>query len=275
MQSTDMMELTPFSTLIAAMQADNDRFRITLPPDWLQGRTAYGGLSAALCVEATLRAFPDLPKLRSAQFAFVGPATGELHIEPKILRQGKSAAFINADLRGESGLAVRAILCFGAERHLPHDYGKHSMPTAPVLEACPSYFTWPNRPNFMNHFEGRLAAGGAPLAGNPSPKMLVWLRHCDPAATGSIVSLVALADALPPASFASFREVVPISTMTWSFDVFDNDPESQSGWWLVHSTAETIGNGYSAQTAVIWHPDGRPILAGRQNVAIFGKRQGQ
>lgn len=268
----DHATLTGFSTMLGTLAAVDDQFVISLPADWLQGRTAYGGLSASLCLEATLRAFTDLPPLRSAQFAFIGPATGDLRITPKILRQGKSAVFTSVDLEGEAGLAVRATFCFGAGRALPNEYSRYTMPVTPDRESCPSYYTWSPKPNFMSHFEGRLVAGGAPLAGADSPDMLVWLRHRDAAATGTLVSLMALADALPPASFAVFSEGVPISTMTWAVDILDAHPESESGWWLVRSEAETIHEGYSAQTAVIWHPNGRPVMAARQNVAIFGKR---
>lgn len=268
----DQADLTGFSTMLGTLTAAGEEFSISLPADWLQGRTAYGGLSAALCLEATLRAFPDLPPLRSAQFAFIGPATGDLRITPKVLRQGKSAVFSGVDLEGEAGLAVRATFCFGAGRDLPHEYVRYTMPSTPDRDSCPRYFAWSPKPNFMSHFEGHLVAGGAPLTGSASPDMLVWLKHRDAAATGTLVSLMALADALPPASFAVFTEGAPISTMTWAVDVLDAHPESESGWWLVRSEAETIHEGYSAQTAVIWHPDGRPVMAARQNVAIFGKR---
>jgi hypothetical protein len=102
--------------------------------------------------------------------------------------------------------------------------------------------------------------------------MLVWLRHHDASASDDLVRLVALADALPPAAFASLGEAVPISTMTWAIDMLEPAPRSETGWWLVQGTAETIQHGYSAQTTVIWSPDGRPVLSARQNVAIFGRR---
>jgi hypothetical protein len=54
---------------------------------------AYGGLTAAISLEVTQRSFPDLAPLRSAQFAFIGPASGELHLLPHILRPGKSTVF--------------------------------------------------------------------------------------------------------------------------------------------------------------------------------------
>ena len=258
--------------MLATMSAVDDHHTITLPPDWLQGRTAYGGLSAALCVQAALRAFPDLPPLRSAQFAFIGPASGELRLTPRLLRQGKSAAFVGVDLEGDSGLAVRATLCFGAGRELPHDHRLHAMPGTSARASCPDFYAFDQRPNFMAHFEGRLAGGGLPLSGSLLPQMLVWLRHRDTHAPANLVSLIALADALPPVSFATFTEAVPISTMTWSIDLLAPQLDNPSGWWLVRGEAETLSEGYSAQTTVIWHPDGRAVLSARQHVAIFGKR---
>jgi hypothetical protein len=135
--STAPAALTDFSTMMGTLDAAADGFTISLPADWLQGRTAYGGLSAALCLQASLRALPGLPPLRSAQFAFVGPATGELHIRPSVLRQGKSAAFVGVDLEGEAGLAVRATLCFGAGRDLPHEYRRHTMPAIVAILNSP------------------------------------------------------------------------------------------------------------------------------------------
>lgn len=263
--------LSGFTSMMNTMAAEGDQFVITLPDDWLQGRTAYGGLSAAVCMQATQRAFPDLPPLRSAQFSFIGPATGVLRVSPKVLRQGKSAAFVGVDLEGEAGIAVRGILCFGAERNTPMRYDRLAMPNVQAPAHYPKFYVWPRQPNFMAHFDGHLAGGSGPLSGG-DPEMLVWLRHRDDTVTPSIVSLLALADALPPASFGHFTDGCPISTMTWSIDMLDAAPTTDNGWWLVNGIAETIREGYSAQSTVIWNPQGRPILAARQMVAIFDKR---
>ncbi len=271
MDESHASNLTGFSQLLDGLEADGDTFSITLASDWLQGRTAYGGLSAALCLAATLRANPSLPPLRSAQFAFIGPATGMLQITPSVLRQGKSAVFVGVDLTGDSGLAVRATLCFGAGRTLPGEYGGLVFPALRPPDRCPDFYTFANRPNFMAHFDGRLAGGGAALSASARPEMLVWLRHRD-AGVDDLVRLIALADALPPAAFAAFDAAVPISTMTWSIDMLDANPVSTSGWWLVQGIAETIEQGYSAQATVIWSGDGRPVLCARQTIAIFGAR---
>lgn len=84
---------------------------------------------------------------------------------------------------------------------------------------------------------------------------------------------ITLPDALPPAAFASLSAGAPISTMTWAIDLFEPAPRSETGWWLVQGIAETIRHGYSAQTTVIWSPDGRPVLSARQNVAIFARQR--
>jgi acyl-CoA thioesterase len=62
------------------------------PSSWLQGRTTYGGLSAALSLQAVLKlAQSELPPLRAAQFSFVGPVASDITFDSKVLRQGKSA----------------------------------------------------------------------------------------------------------------------------------------------------------------------------------------
>lgn len=271
--------VTAFSEMLAGLRrtdtnsdtnSNGDEYVITLPTDWLQGRTSYGGLTAAISLEAAQRSFPDLPPLRSAQFAFIGPASGELHLRPQVLRQGKSTVFASVDLYGDSGLAVRSLFCCGTDRRSSPDFTRWQMPDVSEPRNCPAFFSWPNRPNFMEHFDGHLAGGQFPLSGHTPPEMLVWVRHRDQSAPDDFVRLIAAADALPPTAFAAFDEAVPISTMTWAIDILEPDLRNDTGWWLIHNVAETIRDGYSAQTTLIWSPDGRPVLSARQNVAIFG-----
>ena len=61
---------------------------VQIPPSWHQGRTAYGGLSAALAYQAAKLAEADLPPLQSAQIAFAGPLAGEVTITASTLRRG-------------------------------------------------------------------------------------------------------------------------------------------------------------------------------------------
>jgi acyl-CoA thioesterase len=261
--------MTPFSTLIAGVAEGAGVYVAAVTDDWRQGRTLYGGLSAALCVAMAIRAVPDLPPLRSAQFAFIGPASGAVQASPSLLRRGRSAAFVSVDLMAEAGLATRALLCFGTARvsALSHDGLK--MPDVPPPQAYAAFFGRQGAPNFSQHFDAHLARGGALISGGADPDMMLWLRHRDRAAANDAVALLALADASPPAAMVMFTAPAPISTMTWMVDILAEPPVADDGWCLMRSAAEAVADGYSSQAMTIWSASGRPLIAARQSVAIF------
>ena len=261
--------MSTYTDLLAAIVATDTGFAATVTDDWKQGRTTYGGLSAALCVEAARRAFPEAPPLRSAQFAFVGPAAGELSIGIKALRQGKSTLFAAVDLVGEQGVATHGTLTFGAARESHVAHIDVPFPAVAPPDQCEPFHKGDTSaaPSFIRQFEFRVAGGGRPGSGGP-PEYLLWIRHRDPAAT-SLSALIALADAPPPPAMALFTRFGPISTMTWSLDVVGPPSEGDDGWRLLRSRAETIGDGYSSQEMHLWDRDGRPLILARQNVAIF------
>jgi acyl-CoA thioesterase len=226
----------------------------------------YGGLSASLCVEAAGRAVPDLPPLRSAQFAFVGPASGVVTARATVLRRGKSTVFISADLEGDAGLATRALLCFAAPRESALGYSGLPMPEVAPPADCPEFFDAAAAPAFFQHFEARQAGGAGLCSGAPEPELLLWLRHRDPGTQLDATALVALGDAAPPAAFSMFKSPAPISTMTWSVEML---AEPAPGWLLMRSAGQTVAAGYSTQAMNLWDERGEPVMAGGQCVAVF------
>ncbi|OAN75700.1 acyl-CoA thioesterase [Sulfitobacter sp. EhC04] len=265
------MTLTPFQSLLDALIPAADGFEAVLPDDWLQGRTAYGGLSAALCFEAAQRHVGDLPPLRSAQFAFIGPSSGRLSIVPTVLRRGKSTVFIGVDLFGEAGLAVRGLLCFGANRASSLNLENVPPPEMRAPDQCSTYFQLPTAPAFTRHFESRVVAGAQPKSSAKDAHILVWLRHQDHTAPTTMASLLALGDGLPPAAMPLFDDVpISVSTMTWSIDLLVDAIKSESGWWLIETRGETAKDGYSAQNMTIWDEDGVAVATMKQTVALFG-----
>lgn len=255
-----------FSDLLASLKPSGAAFTVEVTPDWMQGRTTYGGLSGAICVEAARRAIPDLPRLRSAQFAFIGPAGGQVTATPTVLRQGKSAVFVGVDLVGEQGLATRAILTFGAARPTAYEHADAPAPKALPIEGGAPFFRV-GGPNFSDHFDARIA-GGQALVTQAQPELLIWLRHKDRNAGVGEAALVALGDVAPPAAMAMFTAFAPISSMTWSLD-FVEEPEPDADWFLKSSRGEAVADGYSSQNMGLWTASGRPVILSRQTVAIF------
>lgn len=262
--------MTPFTELLAGLSRTGDDFAVVPSEDWLQGRTLYGGASAALCTASALRAFGGLPPLRSAQFAFIGPAAGPLTVRPAVLRQGKSATYVGVDLLGEAGIATRALLCFGAVRESAVDYAHVPVPEAPPPATCGDFFQGGFRPNFAHHFDMLDAGGAPPFSMAETPEYKLWIRHKDEGTPTDITALIALADAPPPAAMVRFPSFGPISSMTWSIEVLNaRAAGADDGWRLETSRAETITHGYSSQSMMTWAADGTPLLVGRQTVAVF------
>lgn len=269
---TDADTRTPLSQLLASMTCENDICHVHVPDDWLQGRAIYGGLTAALCLQSIYDQHgSELPPLRSALLSFIGPAGPDVTLRPVVVRQGKSTAFITVDMLSDYKMAARATFCFGKARDSRVAHAHLDAPAVAAPDACDSFFQRPGQtaPNFTQHFEGRFAGGSMPVTQSDDPRYVVWIRHRDREIAPVVVGLAALADALPPAAMASFSEIAPISTMTWMFDVLDDDPATEDGWWLSQSVANHSADGYSSQAMHVWNSAGKPVIVGRQNVAIF------
>ncbi|MEO9970029.1 MAG: thioesterase family protein [Hyphomonadaceae bacterium] len=260
-----------YSDLMASLSLGVDgKYKVHIPGNWLQGRTTYGGLSAALCYEAGKSLRRDMA-LRSAQIAFIGPAGGDVWMTAETLRAGKSSTYVGVDLYGEKGLATRAIFVFGSARPTGLQIAPQLVaPERPAPNEQNSMFPENVGPSFIGNFQVELVAGGIPMSGAETTENMYWLRHRDAAAPSDITALLALTDAPPPVALSLCSSPVRISSMNWSIDVLTDVFETKDNWWLSKARAETIKDGYSSQSMTLWDHAGRPVLASRQTIAIFG-----
>jgi len=263
------MNSSTFSDIINSTSQNADHtFTTDIPTNWMQGRTTYGGLSAALCLEAVQRTYPELPPLRSAHVSFAGPVGGTVSISTKLMRQGGSVCFISAELQGEKGLATHVVFCFGSSRPSRIDQDFMSFPDLPSPQESEDFFTSAQRPPFTHQFDCLLAEGDRPITGSKQSTVSLWVRHKDKAAN-NLVGLLSLADMPPPALLPMFEEFKPVSSMTWSMNFLTENIDTQDGWWLLKSIAEHGRDGYSSQNMEVWNSHGQLVIAGRQNVAMF------
>ena len=329
-----MATIAPLASLLATMggRSATGPFAVTLTPAWMQGRTTYGGCSAALCLEAARRMLAlelssgaPLPPLRSASVAFAGAVGGAVEVRGEVLRRGKAMSFVRGEVLDEKGqVATSATFAFGLGR--PSLFHECSVAAPPVglkgPEDCEDLFAGaPFRPVFTQNFEARLALGGKPASGYAgAAEHFIWVRHrgCIGGASesggslvdqhgggesdggglgvGSVagvaaeVAMLALADMPPPAMLPRFPSPAPIASATWHVNFLEDltaahhpapavgaaaEAEATAvcarpgGWWLLMARAEHAKAGYSSQDMALWGRDGRPVLVGRQSVAIF------
>ncbi|MFK3648569.1 thioesterase family protein [Lysobacter enzymogenes] len=254
-----------FSELIETFEPDSE---ILPPPQWFQGRTVYGGLTAALALRAAVRAAPlGLPPLRAAQVAFVGPASGALRFQARVLRQGKSSLSADVEASSDGEPALRALFVFAQPRpsRIAHDFSQR--PTVRPPAECPRLPMHELAPRFLGNFDVRLAGGSAPASGAANPEFVAWVRHLDDSGVDPDVSLVALADALPPAALASFTQMAPVSSIVWNFEVLAAPTARR--WFLLRSFSQHAAHGCSVQDMEIWDESGQRVLTGRQSVALY------
>lgn len=251
--------------IIARARPAEGGFDAHIPDGWLQGRTAYGGLSAALAFEAARHASPDMPPLRSAQVSYVGPLAGDISVRATQLRRGKNAAFVRSDVSSEAGLGLNATFVFmnALDSHIDYD----ASPRADVPPPERAGEGQGGAPNFfLNNFNHRTAW---PWPTTPDPELGRWVQLKEREGLDPMTELVAIGDALPPAAMPLMKEWGPISTMTWLLNLLTPEPKTRDGWWLVRATASYARNGCSSQAMHIWNADGEPVATAMQSVALF------
>ena len=259
--------------VLGAVDLRSDGFALSVPESWHQGRTGYGGFSAALALAAARQVGGELPPLRSAQVAFVGPLYGAVEATARVLRRGKNATWLSAEILrandqgGEVGLAASFVFMGPVESSLHLNDAVPPAELIPVDEAAelqPGGFA----PIFLrNHFDVRHAL---PRRSEKRPEICWWVRPKAHADLDPTLSAVLSADGVPPAVMPLMLPGVMVSSMTWQVNMLTPSPATRDGWWLLRSSGTYAEAGCSSQQMQLWNADGAPILSAMQSVALFG-----
>lgn len=241
-------------------------FATTIPEQWRQGRTTYGGFTSALALVAAQELANGLPPLRSAQISFVGPLAGEVEVRARILRQGSNATWAQAEIVAEGAVGLTATFVFmGPVESALH---LHDVPPPAGLLTPGEGYQMPDDkgPSFGPMFDRAFAL---PRQTTPLPEINWWVRVRDRAALDPMVELLLVGDALPPGVMPLIR-TGPVSSMTWIVNLLTPLPQSADGWWLLRSAGNYAEKGCSSQDMAIWNADGVAVATGMQSIAIFG-----
>lgn len=259
-----------FAELLASAAASDIGLSAAVPEGWLQGRTAYGGFSAALALVAAMRIGGDgLPPLRSASVNFVGPASGAAEISARVLRKGKNATWIGAEVACGGSCTLTATFVFmGPVESSVHLNRQTAPPGLIAPEDSRSFEPHPHMPVFLrSNFEVRFAV---PKVEGKSPDICWWVRLKDRTALDPMVEVLLVADALPPGILPLLTPATPVSSMTWIANLLTPTPITRDGWWLLRSSADYSERGCSSQHMGLWNTNGEPVVSGMQSVAVFG-----
>lgn len=256
--------------LLATLADDGDAVTATIDPSWMQGRTAYGGISSAVALAGVMRRHQPEPPLRCAQISFVGPVGGDCRVNSKVIRQSKSSLFVDAGVSSDAGFGTAGLFTFSNERDSHLDYDILTMPSAPPPEALEPIPQSKYRPEFTQHFDMRPVDGPKLKIRQDRAEMLTWVRFNETPQCHPAVALLALGDALPPAAFHLFHEFGPISSMNWTVNMLTGAPATDDdGWWLLSAVSRYARSGMSVQDMMIWNRAGQAVVSGSQAIAIY------
>jgi len=263
------MQPTPYSVLLSRARTGAGESQLDVPEDWLQGRTLFGGLQAAVAFAAMRSLVPQAP-LRSLQATFLAPVPGGVvRSQARLLRSGKSTTYVESRIvSGDDTLAL-FVGVFG----LPRPSAVKLISRQPVVTSDrPIDMPWiPGvTPNFTQHFKARWLVGGPPFTGGSHPDNVIELGMRD-SGRATEYHVLAMADFIPPIALSYVKERIAAASVTWMLEMLAEDVSALPlEGWRVDAQMMAADSGYTNQSLVLWGPGGVPVALGRQSMVVFG-----
>lgn len=262
--------MTSLSGILSAAKAEAGNLVFNVSADWMQGRSAFGGLQAAIAFHAMRALVPSVP-LRTLQATFIAPVAGELRVHARILRTGKNATHVEARIIDGDATQALFVGIFGAVRSsvVARTLAPRAMTAgaAPVLEMP---FGTTLAAAFMQHFAVRWLEGTPPFSGQPCTQQVLDIS-LDDAGPTSEAHVLAIADFIPPIGFSWLHAPAAGSTLTWMLELladrFDHLPLSG---FRIEAELVAARDGYTNQALTMFSASGEPLALGHQTMLVFG-----
>jgi len=261
-----------FSEVIASLERRDGSWVTVVPDDWMQGRSVFGGLQAALAVRALRSLVPaDMP-LRALQTTFVGPVGGTIRVAAQILRTGKNVVHAEARIVSGDQTSTLVVGVFGRGR-------PSRAVVVPEVAATPRRLAEPLAlqfipglsASFIQHYKVRLLAGDLPFTSvRQAPHAHIEIDVDDPG-NATEEQVVGIADVIYPLALSMLDERAPGSSVTWMLELLlDHWSALPLSGWNAHAEMVAGRDGYTNQSVTLTAPGGAPAALSRQLMMIFG-----
>jgi acyl-CoA thioesterase len=261
--------ITPWTRLFAGARTQPGALSLPVSADWLQGRTVFGGVQAAVALRAMRTLVPDVP-LRTLQGTFLAPVPeGTVTAQARVLRAGKSATHVAAQITEGDNILATLVGVFGAPRSSVVSV-QPRQPAVPSGKPMDFPYIPGVMPAFTQHFKARWLRGQFPYTGDTATEHVVELalRDAGPATEGHVL---AMADFIPPIALAHLKQPAFGSTLTWMIEFLADRFEGLAlEGWRVDIAMDTARDGYTGQSVMVWGPGGVPLAMSRQSMVVFG-----
>ncbi len=242
----------------------------TLPPEWGQGRAAFGGVVAAAGLRALRTFVPAERTPRTVTTTFYGPVTPEpATMTARIVRAGRSLTFAEAEI-AQGTLRARVAATFAADREsvtsipeqlvaLPDPDGFVDFPVIPGVI-----------PAFMQQIHSKWTEGSFPFSGATDGTVLAaLLRFHEPPARGW-ERLLALLDVMPAPVLQQLDRPAPASSIVWTTHFVAPDAGEPGDWSFFRYETLSASGGYCTALGKLYDARGRLVAWSEQLHAVFG-----
>lgn len=259
-----------FEALLARAAAGRETM---VPASWTQGRTVFGGLSAALLADRLAEPIEDGRRLRYLEIGFVRPLAPEepFRIDTDDVSSGRTVAVRDGRIVQRDEIRVTARANFVQPPDGGVDIRTFEPPSLPGWDdESVVRIRGPGAPTFTRHFDLRTATAGRPFSGMGVPELGGWMRFDEPPASFGPAHLVCLIDAWPPVPISYYDRPVTLSSISWQLH-FAEPVGGIAGTDILgyRAHANFFRGGYGSSSAEVWAPDGRLLAKSFQTFVVF------
>ena len=272
-----------FDAAIALVADEGDRFTGATHPAWAHMVGPFGGVSAAVLLNAVLQhpALLGAPVSLTVNFC-AGLADGPFEISARPARTNRSTQhwvleLTQTDAQGEEATVLTGTAVTAARRETWSASDTLPPPVAAAADVVRARGVAPIE--WVNRYELRFMTGsmprqwnGQPVSSDPQQASLtqLWVRD-DPPRPLDFCSLAAMSDIFFPRVFLRRALRVPIGTVSMTV-YFHADAQqladTGTGFLLGQARAQHFRNGYFDQTAQLWNEAGT-LLATTHQVVYY------
>jgi acyl-coenzyme A thioesterase PaaI-like protein len=238
---------------------------LVLDRSWWSYAGPHGGFLASRLLAAATDLTEHPP--RSLHVQFVAAAEeGPADIDATVVREGRSATFVDAMMSSGDRLVAKASIVLGAAR--PGPAISASPPFVEALENLAELNPPVDFVPFSQHLEYRPSGDNGGLASGRA-QIFGWIKFRDDRPLDEVAATV-LVDAPPPALYGALVHMVPVPTADLYVQYAGGAARADDPWSLVRIVTSAAGDGWCVDDSEVWDRTGRLIATARQTRLVLG-----
>lgn len=258
-----------FDQYLSQINAGNSA--VNLSSDWMQGRSGFGGLVAALVYESMREQLTGSAPVRCLQISFVGPVDDSaLEISSEVLREGRNVSHVlgrgmqngvtKVLVQGSFGVSRESVLLVEPEKLVL---------SGDVTKANKMPYIKDVIPEFTKHFNFQYLTP-FPFMGAVSTYLEGMVCFAKAPSRITEAHILGLVDSWPPTTLPMMKSACAASSLSWTIEFVQPSPRlGVEEFALYRADVVDSRDGYGYARAKFANSEGELIAISQQTVTHF------